>query len=176
MENSGIKRRDFLIAAPAVASLAVAYGALFTPSATYAESAASLIGNPFTLFSADSIKDVFKSLVASPGNKIIYRDSNLSIMLTIEKAAAAKEFEWHEERDHVFHILEGSAVYELGGTPKHVRSPRPGEWLAPESEGAKTVTVNEGDVLVVPRGTPHRRRTPTSVKLILVSPGLPPAV
>ncbi len=169
-------RRKFLIAAPAVAGIVLADGALFSLPTALAQTPASSGGDPFTLFPASSINGEYKSLAASPNNKIIYHDSNLSIMLTVEKAAAAKEFEWHEHRDHVFHILEGSAIYELGGTPKNARNVRPGEWLAPESEGGKTVTVSAGDVLVVRRGTPHRRRTPESVKLILVSPGLPPTV
>ena len=86
-----------------------------------------------------------------------------------QKAKNAKEFEWHEGRDHVFHILDGSTVYELGGTPKNGHTTKPGEWLAPESEGAKTVTLSKGDILVIPRGTPHKRSTKESVTFLLIS-------
>ena len=92
------------------------------------------------------------------------------MVLTVEKAKSAKEFEWHEGRDHVLQILDGSTVYEVGGTPKNGRNIRPGEWLAPESEGATKMTLNKGDMLVIPRGTPHKRSTAGSVALMLISP------
>jgi quercetin dioxygenase-like cupin family protein len=177
MENTEMKnldRRKLLISAPVVAGLALADGALISLWAAPPQTMAPSGSDPFTLFSATNIEDDFKSLADSPGNKIIYRNPNLSIMLTVEKTASADEFEWHEHRDHVFHVLDGTTIYELGGTPKNAHNLRPGEWLSPASEGAKTVTLSAGDVLVVPRGTPHRRRTPASVTLILVSPGAPP--
>lgn len=170
------ERRKFLIAAPAVAGLALADGALsLLPTTASAQPAKPAGGDPFALLPAGSIEDAFKALAAKPGGKVAYRDSNLSIQLGVEKEMVAKEFEWHEQRDHVFHILGGSTICELGGTPKNAHSTRPGEWLAPDSEGAKTVTLNEGDMLVVPRGTPHRRKTPVGVTMLLVSPGPPPA-
>lgn len=169
-----LDRRKFLIATPAAAGLVFADGALFSLPSASAQITAPSGDDPFTLFLATSIEDNFKSLEASPGGKTIYRNPNLSIMLTVEKTTAAKEFEWHEHRDHVFHILDGMTIYELGGTPKNAHNLRPGEWLAPASEGSKTITLIKGDVLVVPRGTPHRRRTPASVTLILVSPGISP--
>jgi quercetin dioxygenase-like cupin family protein len=91
-------------------------------------------------------------------------------MLTVETAKNAKEFEWHENRDHIFQIIDGSTVYEVGGTPKGAHSTGPGEWLAPASEGATTITLKKGDMLVIPRGTPHKRNTAESVTLTLISP------
>jgi len=92
------------------------------------------------------------------------------VVLTTEKAKTGTEFEWHEHRDHIFQILDGSTVYELGGTPKGAHSKGPGEWLAPESEQHETVTLNKGDMLVIARGTPHRRITAGSVTFSLISP------
>ncbi len=92
------------------------------------------------------------------------------MILTTEKAKSGAEFEWHEHRDHVFQIIDGSTVYELGGTPKGAHSKAPGEWNSPESEGHQTVTLNKGDMLVVGRGTPHRRVTAESVTFSLISP------
>jgi mannose-6-phosphate isomerase-like protein (cupin superfamily) len=175
MENSELRnsdRRRFLIAAPISAGSVLIDRALIPPAA-FAQTATISGSSSFTLFSASSLADIFKSLADTSSSKIIYHDNNVSIMLTVEKSSAAKEFEWHENRDHVFHILQGSTIYELGGKPKDAHNTGPGEWLAPDSDGSKMVTLSAGDVLVVPRGTPHRRRTPESVTLILVSPGLP---
>src|SRR5579871_1604221 len=161
-------RRWFLRSAPvaAAAGLALADASLFSTSAS-AQGAA----NPsFQLFSAAALGDEIKALDAAPGNNNLINDKTFVMMLTVEKAKSAPEFEWHEGRDHVFHILDGSTVYELGGTPKGAHNTKPGEWLAPQSEGATTLTLNKGDLLVVRRGTPHRRKTADSVTLLLVSP------
>jgi uncharacterized protein YjlB len=85
-------------------------------------------------------------------------------------AKSAKEFEWHEGRDHLLQILDGSTVYEVGGTPKDGRNTKPGEWLAPAAVGAATLTLKKGDMLVIPRGTLHRRSTAESVTFLLISP------
>jgi len=93
----------------------------------------------------------------------------MTITINEESKKAAKEFEYHAHRDHVFQVLDGTTRYELGGTPKNARQTRPGEWLAPESEGATTITLNKGDMLVVPRMTPHKRTTEGTVSLLLIN-------
>jgi len=97
-------------------------------------------------------------------------DNNFIVILTVETAKRAPEFEYHDGRDHVLYLLAGPTVYQVGGTPKGAHSTRPGEWLAPESEGAVTYKLKKGDMLVLPRGTPHKRLTEGSVTLLLVSP------
>jgi quercetin dioxygenase-like cupin family protein len=92
-----------------------------------------------------------------------------TIVMTTEEKKSGKEFEYHEGRDHIFQILEGTTVYELGGTPKSARNTKPGEWLAPASEGATSLTLHKGDMLVIPRGTPHKRSTEASVTFTLIS-------
>lgn len=164
-------RRWFLMAAPlaAAAGVALADASFFSAPVAAQENAAGG-GQPFQLFSAAALHDDLKALDQNPGNNNLVDDKTFVMMLTTEKAKSAKEFEWHEGRDHIFHILDGSTVYELGGTPKNAHSTKPGEWLAPESEGATKLTLNKGDLLVVRRGTPHRRTTADSVSLLLISP------
>jgi mannose-6-phosphate isomerase-like protein (cupin superfamily) len=67
-------------------------------------------------------------------------------------------------------ILDGATVYEVGGKPKNGRNTKPGEWLAPEAEGATTLKLKKGDMLVIPRGTLHKRSTAESVTFFLISP------
>ncbi|HVU48192.1 MAG TPA: hypothetical protein VHD85_18840 [Terracidiphilus sp.] len=161
-------RRWFLCSAPvaAAAGFVLADASLFSASATAQGASAP----SFQVFTASALADDIKALDAAPGNNNLINDKTFVMMLTTEKAKSALEFEWHEARDHVFHILDGSTVYELGGTPKGAHQTRPGEWLAPESEGATTISLNKGDMLVVRRGTPHRRKTADSVTLLLISP------
>lgn len=177
MKNSVIKtvtldpsRRNFLRTASvaAVAGLTLADARLFAAPAAGqgAESAAT-----FQLFTDAAIEQDVKALdAATGGTKSLVDEKTVTIVVTVEKAKSAKEFEWHEGRDHILQILDGSTVYEVGGTPKNGRNIRPGEWLAPESEGATRMTLNKGDMLVIPRGTPHKRSTAGSVALTLISP------
>jgi quercetin dioxygenase-like cupin family protein len=163
-------RRSFLRAVPAAAAagLAIAETSLFSNVAAGQSDAHA--ASSFQLFTAQTLQDDVKALAANPGNNYLVTGKNFVVMLTTETAKAAKEFEWHEQRDHIFQILDGSTEYELGGAPKDARTTKPGEWLAPESEGATRVTLTKGDMLIVPRGTPHRRSTAGSVTLTLISP------
>lgn len=173
MEKSEInpERRRFLRVAPvaAAAGWALMDSSLFATAAA-AQTAAMAEGAPFEVFSRHQVEEDEKDVQEHPGNKIMYQCKTFTMMMTGETQQSAPEFEWHEGRDHIFHILEGATTYELGGTPQHAHSPKPGEWLAPASEGATTVELKSGDMLVVRRGTPHRRTTKQSVKLVLIAP------
>jgi mannose-6-phosphate isomerase-like protein (cupin superfamily) len=106
---------------------------------------------------------------ASHGSKNLVTSPATLMVISEETKKAGKEFEWHETRDHVFQVLDGATKYEVGGTPKGGHQTKPGEWLAPESEGAKVVELKKGDFLFIPRGTPHKRTTEGSVSLLLIS-------
>jgi mannose-6-phosphate isomerase-like protein (cupin superfamily) len=158
-------RRSFLRSAPlaaAAVSLPFADGALFAEVVT---------PEPFQLFTAEKLADSKKKVQATPGNDNLFANAALplTIVMTTEEKKAGKEFEYHENRDHIFQILEGTTSYEMGGTPQNARNTKPGEWLAPASQGAATVTLHKGDMLVIPRGTPHKRTTESSVTFILIS-------
>jgi mannose-6-phosphate isomerase-like protein (cupin superfamily) len=159
-------RRRFLRVAP----LTVA-GLPFADKLMSAQAASSAAPVPFQVFKADMLGDAMKKLQAAPGNDNLFQPASLpfTIVLTKETKKAAKEFEWHEGRDHILQVLEGTTVYELGGTPQNGRNTKPQEWLAPESVGATRMTLSKGDMLVIPRGTPHKRVTETSVTFYLIS-------
>lgn len=167
---SGPTRRAFLCSVPAAAAAGLVLADALPVAASAQAPPAAGSGATFQLFAASQIQDDIKALQSSPGNNNLVQGKNFTMVLTVETAKTAKEFEWHETRDHVLQILDGSTVYELGGAPKAAHSPKPGEWLAPESEGATTLTLHKGDFLVVPRGTPHKRSTASSVTFLLISP------
>jgi mannose-6-phosphate isomerase-like protein (cupin superfamily) len=173
MPNASISnpaRRKFLRTVPAAA----AAGFTLTRASLFSDSAAAqTTGGPalsFMLFTAKQIQGDLSALAANPGNNNLVQEKSFVVILTTEKAKSGAEFEWHEHRDHVFQIIDGSTVYELGGTPKGAHSKAPGEWNSPESEGHQTVSLSKGDMLVVGRGTPHRRITAGSVTFSLISP------
>ena len=168
-----LSRRTFLGTAPvaAVAGLALAEVTILSTFAAGHETLAALPAG-IQLFTAQTMQDDIKALDAKPGNNNLVDGAStpFSVILTVETAKTPKEFEWHEGRDHVLQIIEGSTVLEVGGTPRGGHSKGPGEWLAPVSEGAARIAMKKGDMLVIPRGTPHKRVTADSVTLLLISP------
>jgi quercetin dioxygenase-like cupin family protein len=171
-----MNRRSILLTAPAAGGVGVSIAELFASMTAAQTTAPTSTEANFMVYSAEEIEDDIKALQANPGSKNLYRDKNFAIDLTVEKNASAKEFEWHEHRDHIVHLLDGETDYELGGTPRGAYSPREGEGMAPSSEGATKVTLKKGSILVIRRGTPHKRTTPQSVTFTLTGPMSPPAL
>ena len=168
-------RRNFLRTAPvaAAASIALTDKLLFAAQAPAPAPAAAAAPVPFQLFTAQQLTDDAKALAAKGGNNNLVAASvglTCAVVMTTEIAKTAPEFEQHEGRDHILQIIDGSTLYEVGGTLKNARTTRPGEQLAPASDGATKLTLNKGDMLTIPRGTPHRRTTAGSVAFYLISP------
>jgi|SRR6185437_14344191 mannose-6-phosphate isomerase-like protein (cupin superfamily) len=169
-------RRNFFRTVPlaaVAASLSLADQPLLAAMSPAAAGQAAGAGSheSFQSFPARKIESLAQSLQANPDSKNLIgsKATNFSIVLTVEKNKSGKEFEYHEHRDHILQILEGTTHYEVGGTPQKPRSTGPGEWLAPGSEGSTSFILNKGDMLIIPRGTPHKRSTPESVTLTLIS-------
>lgn len=173
-------RRAFLRSIPAAAATGIAFVDLL-PALSAAQNAMPLAQQAaypitkedFKLISADELAGDIKALQAKPGTTRLYNDKNFVADLWLEQNTPAREFEWHDRRDHVVHVLEGTTDYEIGGTPQGAHSIGPGEWLAPATDGAKILTLKKGDMLVLRRGTPHRRTTHGSVTFIILSPTTP---
>ena len=158
-------RRNFLRTAP------VAAGLVLTDPSLFAATAEPAPAEKFQVFTAAELAADAKALQAKPGNNNLVDFKTATVVMTTEVAHSAKEFEWHEGRDHIVQILEGSTFYELGGTPAstHGNADKPGEYLAPASDGAAKLTLKKGDMITIPRGTPHKRSTAESVTFILIS-------
>jgi mannose-6-phosphate isomerase-like protein (cupin superfamily) len=166
-------RRNFLRTAPvaAAASIALTDKLLFAAQAPAPGAGAAPV--PFQVFTAQQLADDAKALAAKGGNNNLVAAASAgfpcAIVMTTEIAKTAPDFEQHEGRDHVLIITDGSTLYEVGGTLKNARTTRPGEQLAPASDGATKLTLNKGDMLTIPRGTPHRRTTAGTVTFFLIS-------
>jgi|ERR1017187_5988644 quercetin dioxygenase-like cupin family protein len=141
-----------------------------------------------------SANAAFVDLNSSSGYELITKDhlddeltklsgKNQSVDLTFQGSRTAataslvneavyqeKEFEWHEAKDHIFIGLRGETVYEIGGSPTLPYRISSEEWRAPASKGAVSVTLKPGDMLTIPRGTPHRQSTDRAASFLLISP------
>ena len=163
-------RRNFLLTAPIAAAAASPFADTMMRASTAAPAAGQGdAGGGVQVFTAAEMASALSGVQANHGTKNLVTSPATLMVINEETKKAAKEFEWHATRDHVFQVLEGETKYELGGTPKGAHQTKPGEWLAPESEGAKTVMLKKGDYLFVPRMTPHKRTTDGSVSLLLIS-------
>ena len=65
----------------------------------------------------------------------------------------------HDASDDVYYVLDGSATLILGGKLDAPKETDRGEWRSPRIVDGKTIEIKKGDLVVVPRGTPHQRST-----------------
>ena len=65
----------------------------------------------------------------------------------------------HDQAEEVYVVLEGSATLVLGGKLEMPKETEPGEWRSPRIIDGRSVEINKGDLVIVPRGTPHQRST-----------------
>jgi quercetin dioxygenase-like cupin family protein len=168
-------RRNFLRTAPIAAAAGFTLTETLMAAAQVEQGAkgeyVNATAQPFKLFTAKDLADDMKALDAKPGDNKLYESKVIpqQIILTTEKHKSAAEFEWHEGRDHVVQIIDGSTLYEVGGTPTGTKVMGPGEWHATGSTGSKSILMIKGDMLLIPRGTLHKRSTEDSVTFLLIS-------
>ena len=63
--------------------------------------------------------------------------------------------EIHEHDTDIFHIIDGTAEFVTGGTVVDLKMGANGESQGKEITGGETHHLSKGDVIVIPRGTPH---------------------
>ncbi len=116
---------------------------------------------PFVVTTAQSVDEAVRKL--HPQNKVeeLIGGEGMELRVAIQHEAdrAAPAAEIHDASDDVYYVLEGSAVLTLGGKLEAPKEVEPGEWRGPRIEGGQNFEVKKGDLVVVPRGTPHMRST-----------------
>ena len=63
--------------------------------------------------------------------------------------------EVHADQTDIFYVVEGSATFVTGGTVTGGRTAGPGQILGTGIQGGRSHTLSKGDVIVIPKGTPH---------------------
>jgi mannose-6-phosphate isomerase-like protein (cupin superfamily) len=116
---------------------------------------------PFVVMSAQSLDDLQKTL--QPDNKtselIDSGGMQLRVAVQHEKNKTGAAAELHDASDDVYYVLDGSARLVLGGKLDSPKETDPGEWRSPRIIDGKTFDIKKGDLVIVPRGTPHQRST-----------------
>jgi mannose-6-phosphate isomerase-like protein (cupin superfamily) len=114
---------------------------------------------PFVVKTRQSLSDLEKSLRGE--NKVEDLTGGAGTQLRVavqhDHKREMAEAESHDDSDDVYYVLEGAARLTLGGRLENPREASPGEWRATSIVGGQTFELKKGDLIVVPRGTPHHR-------------------
>lgn len=165
-------RRTFL---RTVSATAAAVGLPFASANASTVSVAQEFGHESSqVLTAARMSAALQALAAKPGAKnddaIFGRNiMPFTVALTVESNLVDTQFEYHEDRDHLFQILDGETTLEVDGIPQGGHSEQPGQWHSPTSSGTTVHHLRKGDMLLIPRGAPHKRSTTKNVTFMLIS-------
>lgn len=124
---------------------------------------------PFVVMPAQSLSDLERKL--QPDNKVEEliggEGMQLRVAVQHDKSRPTATAELHDASDDVYYVLEGTATLTLGGRLDSPHEIEPGEWRSPKINGGQTFQITKGDLVIVPRGTPHQR-TGKDFSMILI--------
>ncbi len=157
-----LKRMKLVPGALALLFVAAGAAAAQTASGTVAvQRAPSSPTRPVVVMSAQSLSDLEKKLRPEAKTEELIGGEGMELRVAVqhENNRAAASAEIHDASDDVYYVLEGTATLTLGGRLEAPKEVEPGEWRGPRIEGGQNFDVKKGDLVIVPRGTPHMRST-----------------
>lgn len=114
---------------------------------------------PFVVKNKQSLVELEKSI--NNENKAVDltggEGTQLRVAIQHDETRPASEAELHDASDDVYYVLEGEAQLTLGGKLENPREISAGEWRSEKIAGGEIFIVKKGDLVIVPRGTPHHR-------------------
>ena len=115
--------------------------------------------HPFVIKTRQSLADLEKSLRSDNKTEDLTGGAGTQLRVAVQhdKKRDTAEAESHDDSDDVYYVLEGSAQLTLGGKLENPREISTGEWRSARIVGGQTFEIKKGDLIVVPRGTPHHR-------------------
>src|SRR5207245_5464351 len=116
---------------------------------------------PFVVLSSQSLDDLKQKLQRDNKTAELIDSGGMQLRVAVqhEKNKTGAAAELHDASDDVYYVLDGSATLVLGGKLEAPKETDPGEWRSPRIVDGKTFEIKKGDLVVVPRGTPHQRST-----------------
>lgn len=116
---------------------------------------------PFVVKSKQQVSDITKEIAAKDGNQQldVFAASGTQLRVAVfhDDLRENDLHEVHDASDDIYYVLAGSATLMLGGTLVEPNQSAPGEWRSKTATGGQKVAIKKGDLIVVPRGTPHQR-------------------
>jgi len=128
---------------------------------------------PFVVKTDQQISEIEADLAKQSGNKAqdVVPQAGLQTRIAIfhDEKRVDDLVELHDGSDDYYYVLNGNATLMLGGTLDDPKEVSPGEWKSKTVTGGTKVEIKKGDLIFVPRGTPHQRTvTGKGFSMILV--------
>jgi len=163
-------------------AIALAVSSMAQSVQTAAQHAPSSPTRPFVVMPAQSVSDLERKLQTENKAEDLIGGEGMQTRVAVQhdKSRPTAAAELHDASDDVYYVLEGTATLTLGGKLDAPNEIEPGEWRSPRINGGQTFQITKGDLIVVPRGTPHQR-TGKDFSMILIKiyavplPAPPPA-
>ena len=144
-----------------------AFSILVLAAVSPAQSSSSRAAGPitpsraFSIFRAQSLADLESRLKTENKTEDLITGEGLQMRIAVQhsKNEPAPGGEAHDKADDIYYVVDGSATLTIGGKLDEPKEISPGEWRGPRIIGGQTVEAKKGDLIMVPRGTPHQRST-----------------
>jgi mannose-6-phosphate isomerase-like protein (cupin superfamily) len=111
--------------------------------------AASAGAADITYFGADQVSAAFAK------GAVLFDGTGTNYMVHASRRDAAGQAEVHEKDTDVIYVLGGSSMFVTGGTVRDGKITAAGEIRGVAIEGGAARQLAKGDVIIVPKGTPH---------------------
>lgn len=105
---------------------------------------------PATFFDSKTVSDAFaKGAVLEDGS------NGENYMVHASRRDKAGMSEVHELDTDIIYVLDGTATFVTGGTSVEPKMTAQNEYRGSRIDGGETRQLKKGDVIIVPKGTPH---------------------
>ncbi len=122
---------------------------------TIALFSAGLAATAVSAAAADPVTYIPKEKVSAAMTKpgVITKGSNYTVIMSRREKGGQSEV--HAADTDTFYVIEGSATFVTGGTVEGGKTTGPGEIRGTGISGGQSRTLSKGDIIVIPKGTPH---------------------
>ena len=96
-------------------------------------------------------KEKVSAAMTKPG--VLTKGSNYTVIMSRREEGGQSEV--HAADTDTFYVVEGSATFVTGGTVEGGKTTGPGEIRGSGISGGQSRTLSKGDIIVIPKGTPH---------------------
>ena len=129
---------------------------------------------PFVVKTKQQVADIYRELEKQDGNKQFdvapAPGTQMRVAVFHDEKRENDLFEVHDASDDIYYVLSGEATLMLGGALADPNEISSGEWRSKTASGGQKVAIKKGDLVIVPRGTPHQRTvTGKGFSMILIN-------
>lgn len=142
--------------------LALPFAVVFLACACFSQTRQPVTAShPYVVRSNQQVSEMMKTLGKKPGNTnediVAPAGRQMRVAVFHDEKRENDPIEVHDLSDDIYYVLDGTATLLLGGKLVDPKEVSPGEWRAKTSTDGQKVTIKKGDLIIVPRGTPHQR-------------------